>query len=204
MAKERFLIVATRMYDDCFSRFSESANREAINAGVADPHDAYSWVEASFEIQLRRWREATYICSFTPCARFEWLQDYFVGVPNAAWADNPDPENLEAECGGNLTDYGTYYDKYDPRFICADFTIYPASELGLRKPRGNNSDAGMRYHNAIWERALETAQEMIANGAAGAAPILDVLSFRRWERDERDRVRATACARSRALRPGEI
>lgn len=185
MAKERFLIVAVQIADDCYGRFSESANRDAIDAGTADPDDAYSWIEASFEIQLRRWREATHICSFTPSARYEWIQNYFVGEPNDAWVYDGDPEGLEMENGGQITDYGTYYDDYDPRLVCADFTIDTVKDLGLRKPHDNRSDAGERYLEAIWDHAQEIAREMNCNGVADNAPILDVWTFRQWERERR-------------------
>ena len=190
MAKERFLIVAVQMHDDSFGRFSESANRDAIDAGTADPNDAYSWIEASFEIQLRRWREATHICSFTPSARYEWIQNYFVGEPNALWNYDGDPDGLEMESGGEWGGYGDYQDDYDPRFVCADFTIDTVKDLGLRKPpadsRGfNNSDASGRYLDAIWDHAQELAHDMNCDGVAGRAPILDALVLRQWQREQR-------------------
>lgn len=203
MAKERFLIIASRASDDCYSRFSESDNRAAIEAGTVDTSDPYSWIEASFEIRLVRWREATHLCSITPSAYYVWLQNVFVGQPNEAWQADGDPEGLECENGGEGHGYGTYRDDYDSRFICETFTIDTMRDLEspMRKPGNTRSDAGERYHAAIWKAAEEAAQEM---GVAYAAPILETYTFRQWEREQRDRIRAQACERSRHLAPGML
>jgi hypothetical protein len=210
MAKEKFLIIATPMADDCFSRFSETANREAIDEGYANPEDAYSWIEKSFEIQLIRWREATHICSFTPSAYFVWLQNYFVGAPNESWERGGDPDGLENESGGEFHGYAEYRDDYDARFVCAEFTIDTMRDLPepMRKPRkkrhamttGDHGDAAERYHAAIWERAEESAHEMAHNGGITGAPILDVWMFRQWEREQAEKTRKRACEWSNAAR----
>lgn len=198
MAKERFLIIASPAIDDCFSRFSESENREAIAAGTADPDDAYSWIEKTFEIRLVRWREATHICSFTPSARYEFLANYFVGQSNEKWLDDGDPDGLETENGGESGGYGTYRDDYDPRFIVDEFTIDTMKHLdGLRKPRDNRSEAGERYLDAIWNLAIETAHEMSCNTDWGTAPILSTFAYRQWERECVERIRREACERSK-------
>lgn len=188
MAKEKFLIIATRMPDDCFSRFSESENRANLDAGTADETDAYSWIEASYEIQLVRHREATHICSFTPSAYYVWLQNAFVGIPNAEWDHDGDPDGLELESGGEYNGYGTYEDDYSPAFICDSFTIDTVKDLGLRKPRKdgrgfNNSDAAEAYHSAIWKLAEEAALDIKCNGLWCDA--LDVYAFRQRERAKR-------------------
>jgi hypothetical protein len=202
MAKEKFLIVASQCHDDCFSRFSETANREAIEAGTANPEDAYSWIEASFEIRLIRWREATHICSFTPSAYYVWLQNYFVGFPNAKWDYDGDPEGLERENGGEWHGYATYRDDYDSRFICAEFTIDTMRDLEspMRKPShkrramttGDHGEAVERYNAAIWKRAEEIAHEMDCNGGLDGAPILNGWTFRQWERERLEKARQCA------------
>ncbi len=199
MAKEKFLIIATQIPDECFGRFSEPKNRAALSAGTADPADPYSWIEASFEIQLVRWREATHICSFTPSARYEWLANFFVGEPNVAWEADGDPDGLEQENGGEWGGYGTYSDEYDPRFIVDTFTLDTMRDLPepMRKPRDNRSDAGERYHDAIWKAAIEAAHEMSCNTSWGGAPILGVTEYRKWERECVERVRQAACERSK-------
>lgn len=186
MAKEKFLIVAEKMSDDCFARFSETANRAAISAGTADETDAYSWVEASFEIQLRRHREATHLCSFTPSAYYIWLENQFAGHPNAAWEDDGDPDGLERASGGDDHGYGTYHDEYDPRFVCETFTIDTMKDLEtpMRKPSDNSpADYVDAYHKAIWEAAEEAAREMMCNGAGGQADILETYTYRQWEKE---------------------
>ena len=199
MAKEKFLIIATPVPDDCFGRFSETANRAAISAGTADPDDAYSWIEATFEIQLVRWREATHICSFTPSARYEWLANFFVGVPNDKWLDDGDPDCLESENGGERGGYGMYRDDYDPRFIVDTLTLDTMRDLPepMRKPCSTRSEAGERYLDAVWKAASEAAQELSCNTDWSTAPILNVLTYRRWERDCVERVRREACERSK-------
>lgn len=185
MAKEKFLIVAVRNMDDCFGRFSETANRAALDAGTADPTDPYSWIEASYQLVLVRYREATHLCSFTPSAWQVFIQNEFVGVPNAAWQYDGDPEGLEYENGGEVGDYGTYRDDYDPAYVCDSFTIDTVKDLDLRKPRqpryldraGAAHDA---YHNAIWKAAEEIAFEISRNGLYCDA--LDVHAFRKRER----------------------
>ncbi len=218
MAKEKFLIIATPMPDDCSGRFSETKNRADISAGAADPDDAYSWIEASFEIQLVRYREATHICSFTPSARYEWLANFFVGEPNEKWIDDGDPEGLEHESGGEFGGYGTYRDEYDPRFVVDTFTIDTMRDLPepMRKPRGSammrsrdrmtpaqraaderREAAHEAYLDAIWKAASEAAQEMSCNTDWSTAPILDVFTYRQWERECAERVRRDACERSK-------
>lgn len=195
MAKEKFLIVAVRLPDDCFGRFSETKNRAALDAGTADPDDAYSWIEASYEIQLRRWREATHICSFTPSAYFVWLQNQFVGEPNAAWEYDGDPEGLESESGGERHGYGSYQDEYDPAVICTIFTIDTVKQLGLYKPLVRNSlsrrtekelAAIDAYHTVIWQEAEYAAMEIGRNGGYWC-DALDVFTFRQREHAERAR-----------------
>lgn len=191
MAKEKFLIVAARMPDDCFGRFSETENRADLDAGTADPEDAYSWIEASYNIHLVRYREATHICSFTPSAYYVWLQNAFVGIPNAAWNYDGDPDGLEGESGGERHGYGTYFDEYDPAFICDSFTIDTVKHLdGLRAPRvrhdlGRRTDRELAaldsYHRAIWTFAEETAWEIGRNGGYWCDG-LEVFAFRQRER----------------------
>lgn len=195
MAKEKFLIIARQMPVDCFARFSETANREAIDAGTANPDDAYSWIEASFEIRLVRWREATHLCSFTPSAWSIWLANFFVGAPNAKWEEDGDPDGLEMESGGEHGDYITYRDEYDPRFIVDTFTI-DTMKVGIgRKPANNRSDAGERYHDAIWSAAEDAAHEIMCNSYD--APIFDVFTFRQWERERLDAIRQRSLEASR-------
>lgn len=191
MAKEKFLIVASPIPDDCFSRFSETENRQAISDGTADPDDAYSWIEGSFSIQLVRDKEATHLCSFTPSAYFIWLQNAFAGQMNEKWLDDGDPEGLEHEAGGEYHGYDTYRDTYDPRFICETFIIDTMKDLDepLRKPRDSRSEAGEAYHSAIWKAAEEVASELGSNGAFDAAPILNALEFRRWEKEQAEKSR---------------
>lgn len=191
MAKERFLIVAVPMPDDCFGRFSETENRAAIDAGTMDPDDPYAWVEASFELVLVRHRKATHLCSFTPSAYYVWLQNAFVGEPNAAWEHDGDPEGLEYESGGEGHGYGTYRDDYDPRFVCETFTIDTVRDLGMRKPRDRQEEAMEVYHRALWKYAEEAAHEIRCNGLY--APILNVWTYRQWERDRREAVRRASC-----------
>lgn len=199
MAKEKFLIVAIREIDDCYSAFSETANRAALDAGTADHDNPYSWIEASYSIQLRRWREATHICSFTPSAYYVWLQNVFVGTPNAAWEADADPLGLERESGGEYGDYGTYYDEYPADIVCDTFTVDSVKQLGIRKPAecatlSRRSDKTMeamdRYSRAIWKAAEEGASEIGANGGFWADR-LDVFKFRQFERNQRiaDRTR---------------
>lgn len=207
MAKEKFLIVAVQTPDDCFGRFSETENCAAIDAGKADPDDAYSWIEASFELVLVRHREATHICSFTPSARYTWLQNYFVGIPNAAWDRAGDPDGLERENGDEVGGYGTYRDDYDPRFIVESFTVDSMKDLDrpMRKPHVSDSlsrrtdaevDRLEAYTNAIWECAEEAAWEMMSNGFA-ETPILNVWTYRQWVREEHLKARDRAAERSR-------
>lgn len=190
MAKEKFLIVAIREIDDCFSRFSESANRAKLDAGIADPNDAYSWIEATYSIQLRRYREATHLCSFTPSAYYVALQNQFVGEPNAKWRYDGDPEGLEYEMGGQHNGYGTYRDEYPGEMICDTITIDTVKDLGLRKPaeRGTLSRRTDKqaekidaYHRAIWNAAEEAAHEIGINGGFWCDG-LDVFAFRQRER----------------------
>ncbi|MBS3648825.1 hypothetical protein KEU06_09425 [Pseudaminobacter sp. 19-2017] len=198
MAKEKFLIIAEKMIPDCFGVFSETANCAAIDAGTADPSDPYSWIEASFEIKLVRYREATHICSLTPSAYYVWLQNQFVGEPNAAWDRDGDPEGLEFENGGECHGYGTYRDEYDPRFICETFTIDTMKDLPdpMRKPTVRNTlshrtdkeqSALDRYHRAIWKAAEEAAREMMCNSLW--CDILNVYTYRQWERDKLEATR---------------
>jgi hypothetical protein len=210
VAKEKFLLIASPMIDDCFSAFSETKNREAIEAGTADSADPYSWIEKSFEIRLVRWREATHVCSFTPSAYYVWLQNYFVGTPNAAWDHDPDPLGLERENGGEFHGYGAYLDDYDPRFIVDTFTVDTMRDLEspMRKPRrkrycmttGDHGAAADRYHWAIWKRAEEVAHEMGCNTDWGSAPILNVFRYRKWERECAEKVRARSLAESKRAR----
>jgi hypothetical protein len=190
MAKEKFLIVATRQMDDCFSRFSETANRAALDAGTANPDDAYSWIEATYNIELRRYREATHICSFTPSAYYVWLQNQFVGVPNAAWEYDGDPDGLEYENGSERDGYGTYRDEYPAEMVCDSFVIDTVKDLGIRKPAerislSRRSDAQIdkldAYQRAIWNQAEEIAQEAGRNGGYWA-DCLNVFNFRQRER----------------------
>jgi hypothetical protein len=189
MAKEKFLIVATPMIDDCFGRFSETDNRAAISDGTMDERDAYAWIEKSFEIHLVRYREATHICSFTPSAHQVWLQNYFVGEPNAKWDEDGDPEGLEYESGGETHGYGTYYDDYDPRFVCETFVIDTMRDLDepMRAP-SKRSDKADAYLQAIWEKAEEVARESVASSAVDA-PILSVIPYRRWEKEQAEKRR---------------
>jgi hypothetical protein len=200
MAKEKFLIIASPMMDDCFGPFSETKNRAAIEAGTADPADPYSWIEKSFEIRLVRWRERTHICSLTPSAYFVWLANFFVGSPNAAWDYDGDPLGLERESGGEFHGYGTYFDDYDPRFIVDTFTVDTMRDLlesPMRKPRhkrhcmttGDHGAAVERYHAALWKHAEEAALEMGCNTDWGSAPILGVKCYREWERERAAKVR---------------
>lgn len=199
MAKEKFFIYASKSIDDCFGRFSESDNKAAISAGTMDQSDPYAWIEASFEMQLRRDREATHICSFTPNAYYIWLKNVFVGEPNEAWNDDGDPDGLECESGGEYHGYGTYRDKYDPRFIAYTFTIDTMKDLDspMRKPRDSRSEAGERYHAAIWKAAEEAAQELDCNGYLDGAPICGVYEFRKWEKEKIDKVRKESLDMSR-------
>lgn len=199
MAKEKFIILAVKMEDDCFGRFSESANKEAIGNGTADESDAYSWIEGSFEIQLRRHREATHLCSFTPSAYYVWLENQFVGKPNPEWDMNGDPDGLERESGGEYHGYGTYRDDYDKRFICETFTIDTMHDLDepLRAPGKRGGDYADAYHAAIWKAAEDAAQDLLNNGAGGQAPILSTYAFRQWEKDCRDKVRAQSLEMSK-------
>lgn len=193
MAKEKFLIVAVREIDDCFSRFSETENRKNLDAGTADESDPYSWIEATYSIQLRRWREATHICSITPSAYYVWMQNVFVGQPNAEWKYDGDPDGLELESGGEWHGYGDYQDDYDPAFVCDSFTIDTVKDLGLRKPVANRilsrrNDAELdkldAYHKAIWKHAEEAAHEILHNGG-GWCDALDVFAFRQREKAAR-------------------
>lgn len=193
MAKEKFLIVAVRTPDDCFGRFSETKNRADLAAGTADPNDPYSWIEGSYEIQLRRYREATHICSFTPSAYYVWLQNVFVGNPNTAWEHDGDPRGLEYESGGadGQHGYGTYYDEYPPEFVCDTITVDTVKHLGIRKPRSSSKPLSLRsdaeveamdkYHRAIWQAAEEASQEIGRNGGYWCNG-LDVYAFRQRER----------------------
>lgn len=185
MAKEKFLIVAVRNMDDCFGRFSESANRANLDAGTADPADPYSWIEASYTLCLVRYREATHCCSFTPNAWQVFIQNEFVGVPNAAWDHDGDPDGLAYENGGERGSYGTYRDEYDAAYICDSFTIDTVKDLGLRKPRrpvhlDRATDKHETYHDAIWKAAEDVAHEIACNGLWCDA--LDVHAFRKRER----------------------
>ena len=195
MAKERFLIVAVPMPDDCFGRFSETENRAAIDAGTMDPDDPYAWVEASFELVLVRHREATHLCSFTPSAYYVWIQNAFVGEPNAAWEYDGDPDGLERESGGEGHGYCTYRDEYDPRFVCETFTIDTVRDLGMRKPRDSQEETAEVYHRALWKYAEEAAHEIACNGLD--APILSVWTYRQWERERREAVRRASCEQSK-------
>lgn len=196
MAKEKFLIVAIPDSDDCYARFSETANREAISAGTMDHDDPYAWIEKSFEIVLIRDREATHLCSFTPSAYYVWLQNGFAGEPNAAWRDDGDPEGLERESCGDGHGYTTYRDTWDKRFIVDTFTLDTMKTLDLRKPRDMRSAAGEAYHDAIWKAAEEIANEINRNGGFDA-PIFSAHTYREWERECRDKVRARALADSK-------
>jgi hypothetical protein len=186
MAKEKFLIIAVRQEDDCFGRFSESANRDALDAGTSDTSDPYSWIEASYNLVLVRDKEATHLCSFTPNAWQVFIQNAFVGKPNEAWEDDGDPEGLEQENGGERGSYGTYRDEYDSAFVCDTFTIDTMKDLDkpLRKPRDTRlSDRGDKheaYHDAIWKAAEEAAHEISHNGLWCDA--LDVMAYRQRER----------------------
>lgn len=191
MAKEKFLIVAVRQMDDCFGRFSETENRLNLDAGTADTSDPYSWIEATYNLVLVRYREATHLCSFTPSAWQVFIQNAFVGVPNEAWECDGDPEGLECENGGEYGSYGTYRDEYADAYICDSFTIDTVKDLGLRKPadRGTLSrrnasekqaEAADRYHRAIWDAAEEIASDIRCNGLWCDA--LDVFHFRKRER----------------------
>jgi hypothetical protein len=197
MAKEKFLIIAVPVPVDCFGRFSETANRAEIDAGTVDTSDSYSWIEKTFEYQLIRWREATHICSFTPSARYYFLQNYFVGIPNWAWEADGDEDGLESENGGEVGGYGTYRDDYDSRFIVETFTIDTMKHLdGLRKPRDMRSDKGEAYTEKVWTLAEETAREMQCNGLP-EAPICNVWTYRQWERECSQRTRQRACDQSK-------
>lgn len=194
MAKEKFLIVAVPQMHDCFGRFSETANRASIDAGTMDQDDPYAWIEQSFEIVLIRHREATHICSFTPSAWQVFLGNEFVGQPNAAWNEDGDPDGLEGENGGSHGDYGTYRDTYDERFICDTFTIDTLADMDepMRAPGKRGTDYAERYHDAIWRHAEDVAREMNCNGVNSQAPILDVYTFRQWERERLLKRRAQA------------
>lgn len=185
MAQERFLIVAIREPDDCFARFSESANRARIAAGRTDDSDPYAWIEATYSLQLRRWREATHLCSFTPSAYFIWLENVFVGDPNAAWEADPDPLGLEYESGGDRCGYGIYHDDYPRDFVCDSIVIDTVRDLGIRKPNVSDSpllrsDAESErletYNRAIWRHAEEIAIDLRGNGLW--CPALNVAAFR--------------------------
>lgn len=195
MAKEKFLIVATRLPDDSFGNFSETANRAKLDSGTADADDYYSWIEASYSIELRRYREATHICSFTPSAYYVWLCNQFVGVPNAAWEADGDPDGLEHDSGGEHDGYGTYYDEYPVEMICGSFTINTVKDLGIRKPSARTSlsrrsDKDLEkldaYQRAIWKQAEEIACEAGNNGGHWCTG-LDVYAFRQRERAKRAR-----------------
>lgn len=177
MAKERFLIVAIPMIPECFNRFSETDNRERIDSGETSS-DPYSWIEATFELRLIRECEATHICSLTPSAWSIWLENVFVGVPNAAWERDPDPDCLEHESGGDRGDYVTFHDSYDKRFIAGSFTVDSVKDIGMRKPSKHNADALDAYRDAIWSHAEE-----IAPGYTIGAPVCDVFTYRQWERE---------------------
>jgi hypothetical protein len=173
VAKEKFLIIAIETPKDCFSRFSETANIEAIKNGTANSSDPYSWIVKSFEIVLIRWREATHLCSFTPSAYYVFLQNAFAGTPNGAWARDEDPSGLEYESGGEPHGYADYRDDYDPRFVCDSFVIDTVKQLNLRKPSvrhtlsrrtDQENEALGKYRKAIWSAAEETASEIGRNG----------------------------------------
>lgn len=211
MAKEKFLIIASRLPDDCFGLFSETENRAHIDAGTVDQNDPYAWIEASFEILLVRHREATHICSFTPSARYAWLGNAFCGEPNAAWEADGDPEGLENESGGDAYGYTTYRDEYDPRFICETFTVdtmkdldtpmrYPRRSMATSLTRRDESDLARieTYTEAVWSYAEEAAREMMNNGA-GWADICNVYTFRQWEREKLEATRARSLAHSKAM-----
>jgi hypothetical protein len=199
MAKEKFLILARQLPDECFPRFSEEANRAAISAGTMSQDDPYAWIEASFELVLTRDKEATHCCSFTPDAWGVPLQNYFVGNPNAAWLDDGDPEGLEH--AGLDPSYYTYRDTYDPRFIC-DVEILDTMKFDkpLRKPAVRNVTLSRRsekeaqalaeYGEALWNVAEEMAREGMCNGIA-EAPILNVYTYRQWEREQVLKTRGT-------------
>lgn len=194
MAKEKFLIVAVLLPADCFGRFSETENIARIDAG-APSDDPYSWIEASFEVRLIRWREATHLCSFTPSAWSVWLENAFVGIPNAVWERDGDPDGLERESGDETGRYITYRDEYDPRFIVNTFTL-DTMALGIgRKPRDSRSAAGEAYHDALWNAAEDAAHEVMANGCD--APIFNVFTYRQWERDKLEKVRQRSLEASR-------
>lgn len=198
MAREKFLIVAIPAMDDCFTRFKETENREAIEAGTMGQSDPYAWIEQTFEVVLVRYREATHLCSLTPSARQEFLQNVFVGDPNEAWQEDGDPEGLEYENGGELSSYGTYRDEYDPRFICGSFEVDTMKELAtpMRAPTNRHTEYAEKYLDAIWAQAKEVAGEAGANGGYDA-PIFGVYTYRQWEREVRDQVRARACEASK-------
>lgn len=203
MAKEKFLIVAVPMIPDCFGIFSETTNCEAIDSGKP-LESAYGWIEASFEIVLIRYREATHICSFEPSAYYVWLQNAFVGIPNAAWGDNGDPAGLENESGGEEHGYRLYRDEYDSRLICHSLTIDTVKDLGIRKPAVCSSlsrrtdrehEAVEAYHKAIWGQAEETAWEIGRNGGFWCDG-LDVFTYRQMQRDRRNAARAKSLSQS--------
>lgn len=194
MAKEKFLIIARQIPDDCFGRFSESENKARIDSG-APSDDPYAWIEASFQLQLVRHREATHLCSFTPSAHYVWLENAFVGVPNEVWDADGDPDGLERDSGGEWHGYDTYRDTYDRRFVCDTFTVDTIRDMGMRKPRKSDADAMETYHSALWEVAEQVTHEIAANGLD--APILNIWTFRQWERERRDKVRARSLADSK-------
>lgn len=215
MAKEKFLIIAVPMTDDCFSRFSETENRQRIESGEPSPSDAYAWIEKTFEIRLIRHREATHICSLTPSSRYEFLANYFVGEPNEAWIYDGDPDGLESENGGEHGGYGAYRDDYDSRFIVDSFMVDTMRDLPepMRKPRGSAMMKSRRrmtarernaedrqeaahdaYHDAVWEAALNVAHELGRNTDWGTAPILNVFTYRQWECGRLNKVRSQSQA----------
>jgi hypothetical protein len=199
MAKEKFLIVARELPADCFARFRETANCARIDAGE-ESADPYSWIEASFEILLIRYREATHLGSLTPNAYAIWLCNEFVGIPNESWDNNPDPYGLERESGRDDTgEYIEYRDDYDERFVCESFTLDTMRDLPepMRKPREPSSVKVDRYHDAIWTAAEEATGDLLSNGASGAAPILGVYAYRQWRRELALKARERAAELSR-------
>lgn len=200
MAKERFLIIASPMHDDCFERFSETANRARIDAGEPSD-DPYAWIEASFEIRLIREGEKTHCADLAPSSRCEWLANAFVGVrPLGAYYEGSgvfsqrptfnDPDDLELENGDEEGGYCSYVESPDPRFIAGEITVDSMRDLEepLRRPRRADTPAGEAYTEAVWEAAKRFA--IREYGSCWGAPILDVRTYRQWERECRDRVRA--------------
>lgn len=159
--KETFHLISIPAIPDCYGRFSETANREAITNGTADPSDPYSWITKSFEIGIVRHREATHICSFTPNSAFIWLQNYFAGQPNDAWLYDGDPEGLEWESGGsaNTVEYIGYHDDWPEAQICESFTFNPFEEIDGYKEMDRDE-----RQQALWDFAEETIRESLCNG----------------------------------------